>query len=252
MLWADRPPIERFSAAAAAGFDTVEMLFPNTLDRADLQNALSENQLEMALFDVHAGNWESGDRGVAAFPDRVEECRELWRGDLDLASELGTSNLTVLAGIRPPDQSAGAFDEVLVDNLIFLSDLATGSEVFLTVEAINNQDVPGFHIRTIEHAVTIVDAVGRQNVAVQFDQYHVSREHQDPVGLIEQYFDKVRHVQIADSPGRHEPGTGDARVGQFLHRLEELGYQGRVGLEYSPSGDTDASLHWLPRSARSG
>lgn len=252
MLWADRPPIERFPAAAAAGFDTVEMLFPNALDRGDLEKALTENQLRMALFDLHAGDWESGDRGVAAFPDRIEESRERWRLDVDLAFELGTTVLTVLAGIRPRDQAADAFDEALVDNLIFLSDLIAGSDVTLAVEAINNQDVPGFHIRTIEHAAAIVDAVGRGNVGVQFDQYHVSMEHQDPIGLVEQFFDKVRHVQIADSPGRHEPGTGAAPVGRFLRRLDELGYRGRIGLEYSPSGATDVSLHWLPRSDRSG
>ncbi|MGH8952706.1 MAG: hydroxypyruvate isomerase family protein [Acidimicrobiia bacterium] len=250
MLWADRPPLDRFDAAAAAGFTHVEMLFPQTLPGEQLKEKLQSKGLQMALFDFYAGDWEAGERGLAALPDRIEEFRTHWTTDLELASRLGTRTMTVLAGIRPLGADPLALDQILIDNLRALAELAVPMGITLALEAINNTDVPGFHVRTVGHAATVVEAVGMGNVGIQLDQYHVAREYEDPIAHLEAHLERIAHVQIADSPGRHEPGTGTAPIKRFLDRLDELGYQGRVGLEYVPSGDTDASLSWLSRAAR--
>jgi hydroxypyruvate isomerase len=252
MFWTDRPPLERFAAAAAAGFTHVEMLFPQTLPPDQLEHALEVNGLHMALFDFYAGDWDSGERGIAAIPDRVEEFRSHWDADLELAARLQTKTMTVLAGIRPADADPGEFDEALVDNLAGLGERAGGLGITLTLEPINHLDVPGFHVRTIDHAADLVQRSGRDNIAIQLDQYHVGRESEDPIALLEKHFERIRHVQIADVPGRHEPGTGTAPIRAFLERLDQLGYRGRVGLEYIPSTDTDSSLNWLAREARRG
>lgn len=250
MLWTDRPPIDRFSAAADAGFCNVEMLFPQTLPYRELQGALDANQLTMSLFDFHAGNFEAGERGIAALPDRVEEFRSQWQSDLELATKLGTRTMTVLAGIRSPGADPKAYDDILVDNLRSLGELAAPLGITVTLEAINNKDIPGFHVRTVDQAAGLIAAVDLENVQIQLDQYHVSRESEDPIAQLEKHFGRVGHVQIADSPGRHEPGTGTAPIRRFLETLDTLGYGGLVGLEYSPSTDTDASLAWLSRPAR--
>jgi hydroxypyruvate isomerase len=246
MLWPDRDPIDRFAAAARAGFARVEMLFPQQLGSQSVRRQLTENALHMALFDFNAGDWVAGERGIAALPDRVDEFRELAARDLATAAMLGSRTLTVLAGVRPESVSVDEADAVLLGNLRTVAGAAAAQDVVVTVEAINNLDVPGFHVRTIEHAARVVSQLELPNVRVQFDQYHVCREGQDPVAVLEEFFDLIAHVQIADAPGRHEPGTGDAPVRAFLERLRQLGYAGDVGLEYVPAADTDAGLAWLP------
>ena len=250
MLWADRPPLERFAAAAASGFSSVEMLFPQDLPSPDLEAALEENSLSMALFDFNAGDWSAGERGIAAHPGRISEFRDRATADLELAVRLGTTTMTILAGVRPPGTRPEACDEALVGNVAYVADLAAPHGITVTLEAINNHDIPGFHVRTISQAAALIAEVSRPSAKLQLDQYHVSREGEDPVAVLERHFERVGHVQIADSPGRHEPGTGSAPVRPFLERLDQLGYRGRVGLEYIPSGDTDQSLAWLARSAR--
>ena len=250
MLWTDRPPLDRFAAAASAGFTHVEMLFPQDLPGRELEEVLAAHRLAMTLFDFNAGSWSTGERGIAADPSRVSEFRSLWNRDLDLADRLGTRTMTVLAGVRPETADSRSYDETLCANLSDLADLAAPLGITVTVEAINGHDVPGFHVRTVAHAASIVRQVGRDNVAVQFDQYHVCREAEDPLSLIAEHVDIVGHVQIADAPGRHEPGTGVAPISEFLELLDRLNYTGNVGLEYSPTRDTDDSLDWLPRHLR--
>jgi hydroxypyruvate isomerase len=250
MLWPDRDPYERFDAAAAAGFGVVEMLFPQHLDVTEVEARLAANGLTMVLFDLNAGDWAAGERGIAALPDRVDELHRHALDDLDLAARLGTRVVTVLAGRRAPGTDPAECDRVLVDNLRRLADPAAERGLVLTVEAINGTDVPGFHVTSIAHAAAIVDAVGHEAVGLQFDQYHVVMEGDDPLALLGEHLARIRHVQIADAPGRHEPGTGTAPVREFLARLDEHGYAGAVGLEYVPEGDTDEGLVWLPRELR--
>lgn len=250
MLWPDRGPFERFDAAAAAGFRHVEMLFPQQLDLVHVEDRLARNGLSMALFDLYAGDWEAGERGVAALPDRSGELLAQAVEDLDVAARLGTPVVTVLAGRPRPDDDRERCDTVLVENLKALAPYAAERGIVLALEAINGVDVPGYHVRTVDHGAAVVAAVGHEAVGLQLDQYHVAMEGGDPVAVLDAHAARVRHVQIADAPGRHEPGTGTADVAAFLNRLDEHGYQGTVGLEYRPQGDTDAGLGWLPRHLR--
>ncbi|MEX2374908.1 MAG: TIM barrel protein [Dehalococcoidia bacterium] len=251
MLWTDRAPYERFDAAAAAGFTTVEMLFPQPLETDRVINRLEALGLTMALFDLNAGDFAAGERGIAALPDRVMEFRKKAVDDLDLAYSLGVRTLTVLAGRRPESLPAEEADATLVENLTALAPQARERDITLTLEAINQHDVPGYHVRTVGHAARVLESVDHPHVRMQFDQYHVSREGQDPLCAYEQHRPIVAHVQIADAPGRHEPGTGKAPIMELLRRLDRDGYSGVVGLEYQPSdGGDDASLEWLSREDR--
>lgn len=250
MLWPDRDPLDRFAAAADAGFSRVEMLFPQQLGVADVLERLSKHGLTMSLFDFSAGDWAGGERGIGALPGREDEFRELAAGDLAAAAQFGTKTMTFLAGKRPESVSAELADAVLLDNVRAIAPAAAEQGVVIMIEAINNHDIPAFHVRTVEHAVRLVNELGLPNVKVQLDQYHVCREDQDPIALLEEYFPLVGHIQIADSPGRHEPGTAEAPVRAFLERVDQLGYTGTVGLEYIPAGDTDEGLNWLPVADR--
>lgn len=250
MLWPDRDPYERFDAAAAAGFRRVEMLFPQQLEVSKVEARLAAHGLTMVLFDLYAGDWAAGERGVAALPDRVDELHQHALHDLDLAARLGTSVVTVLAGRHGLETDPTECDRVLVDNLHRLADPAAERGLVLTVEAVNRSDVPGFHVGSIAHAAAIVNGVGHEAVGLQFDQYHVVMEGDDPLGALDEHMARVRHVQIADVPGRHEPGTGTAPIQEFLARLSDHGYAGAIGLEYVPIGDTDTGLNWLPRESR--
>lgn len=245
MLWTDHEPLERFDAAASAGFRFVEMLFPQDLGTQNVVKRLRANGLELVLFDFNAGDWRAGERGIAALPDRVDEFRAKAISDLEHARAFGTTKLAVLAGKRPASCSSEAATQTLVDNLRFVADLPGAAGVTVTLEAVNAHDVPGSHVRYASEAAEIVLAVDRPNVQVQFDQYHVCREGQNPIEEFRSMSSLVAHVQIADTPGRHEPGTGEAPVHAFLEELDVGGYVGYVGLEYIPSGDTLDSLTWL-------
>jgi hydroxypyruvate isomerase len=244
-LWTDLEPIERFVAAATAGFRSVEMLFPQDLEADDVIAVLSENALELVLFDFNAGDWSAGERGIAALPDRIEEFRTNAVRDLEHARAFGTALLAVLAGKRPESCSREEATATLIDNLRYVADLPEAAGITVTLEAINGHDVPGYHVRHVAEAANIVRAVDRPNVRLQFDQYHVCREEQDPIDEFRLVRDLVAHVQIADAPGRHEPGSGEAPITAFLEQLATDGYGGFVGLEYIPSGATVHSLGWL-------
>ncbi len=245
MLWTDLAPMERFAAAGSAGFRSVEMLFPQELGVDDVVAAVTDNELELVLFDFNAGDWGAGERGIAALPDRVEEFRAKAASDLEFAKSFGTTRLAVLAGRRPDSCSSEAATMTLIENLQYVADLPEAAGVMVTLEAINTHDVPGYHVRYVSQAADIVRAVDRPNVRIQFDQYHVGREGQNPIVEFQAVRDLVEHVQIADVPGRHEPGTGEAPVVEFLRQIETDGYEGFVGLEYIPSGRTLDSFAWL-------
>lgn len=251
MLWEDRDPYDRFDAAAAAGFRWVEMHFPQQLDVDEVERRLDGLGLTMVLFDFHAGDVAAGERGIAALPDRVEEFRAHAKRDLEVAERLGTTCMTVPAGIRPAGTSEQTCDQTLVDNLLELAGPASKLGITVTLEPLNATDVPGGHLRSMAHAARLVEAVDHPNVRLQFDQYHASMDGEDVLAVFAAFSDDIAHVQVADMPGRHEPGTGSAPVTAFIAHLDSVGYPGFVGLEYHPSGDTDTTLAWLPREQRS-
>jgi hydroxypyruvate isomerase len=251
MLWPELgDPYARFAAAAAAGFTRVERLFLHDLDPERVRGLLADLGLSLVLFDPYPGDWQAGERGLLALPGREPECRESVLAALDTAGRLGTGHLNVLAGVIPPGADPGRCLETAAANLAGLAPVAEAAGVTLLLEAINPYDMPGYALPTIGDAAALVRAVSHPAVALQFDAYHVGRTGGDLFREIEATFGLVRHVQVADVPGRHQPGTGALPLAGFLARLDELGYTGAVGLEYLPEGPTDQALAWLPVAQR--
>ena len=247
MLWQDLEPFQRFEAGASVGFTHVEMLFPHQLDADRLASILDRLELEMVLFDPAAGDWESGERGLLALPGREEEFVDTVHAAIALATRIGTSRLNALVGVPPAQVSRDQARETAIANLNRVEPLVRAAGITLLVEAINNIDMPGYWANTVEAGADLVQTVNSPNVRLQLDQYHAAMAGENALECLRRYFALIRHVQIADVPGRHEPGTGTQPIGAFLDELDRLGYDGFVGLEYQPLVDTASSLAWIRR-----
>jgi hydroxypyruvate isomerase len=245
MLWQELGPYERITAASAAGFRYVEMLFPHELDADQLQGILERSGVEMVAFDPAAGDWKAGDRGLLALPGREMEFLHGVREAIRLARRLGTNRLNTLVGIPPPGVSDAEARSTVIANLTMAAPLAADAGITLLVEAINNVDVPGYWAGTVARAVELVEAVHHPHVRLQLDQYHAGMAGEDAIQCLHAHLPLIAHVQIADVPGRHEPGTGTQPIEEFLDDLDRVGYDGFVGLEYRPLADTRSSLRWL-------
>jgi hydroxypyruvate isomerase len=250
MLWPELPVLERFHAAARAGFHRVEILFVHEVDAAALERALRELALELVLFDPRPGDWGKGERGLLSLPGREKEFLETVREAVGAAHRFGTRRLNALAGIPPAGVSREDARQTAVMNLRAAAPIAERAGITLLVEAINTIDMPGYFAATAEVAADLVEAAARPNVRLQLDQYHVGMTGDDARAVLRRRFPLVGHVQIADVPGRHQPGTGQQPIAEFLADLDDLGYAGSVGLEYKPLGSTDESLTWLSRERR--
>jgi hydroxypyruvate isomerase len=244
MLWTELDPYDRFRAAAAAGFREVEMLFPHELDPTRLEVLLSQLGLQMVLFDPAAGDWAAGERGLMCLPGREAEFISTVQAALGLAHQLGTTKINILAGVAPTSVPVEVTMRTAMENLRRAADLAGESSIDVLVENINKTDVPGYLINTAEKAAEIVATLGVPNVRLQLDQYHATMAGEDAVDFLHHHFSQISHVQIADVPGRHQPGTGQAPIARFLDELGRGGYAGWVGLEYRPLGSTEESLVW--------
>jgi hydroxypyruvate isomerase len=250
MLWPELDVYDRFRAAAEAGFTRVEILFLHLLDVDHVAQLLNEHRLELVLFDPRPGNWEAGERGLLSLPGREDEFEASIDEALATATRLGARRLNALAGILSPEADQAVAEETAVRNLQRVASRAASAGVLLLIENINLADMPGYFTPTVDRAARLVQLVDRPNVRLQLDQYHVGMMGEDARELFERYGPMVEHVQIADVPGRHEPGTGQQPIGEFLALLDRDGYSGAVGLEYRPAGDTSAALAWLPREGR--
>ncbi len=252
ILFKERPFLERFSAARDAGFSAVEFWWPSGEDLDDVEKAVKDAGLDVALFNFDAGDMASGDRGLAGDPERYEQFRENVPVALDLASRLGCEKLNALVGHERPGRRKEQL-ELAKENVAWAADKAAERGVEIQVEAVNTFENGPFLLYTTKDMVEFVASVGRGNVKSQYDVYHMQRMEGNLVANLREHIGGIGHVQIADSPGRNEPGTGEINYEYVLGELEALGYEGYVGLEYNPSdGDTLASFGWLPEDARSG
>jgi hydroxypyruvate isomerase len=251
MLWPDLDVYDRFRAAAEAGFHTVEILFVHALDHDRIANSLKEYGLELVLFDPNPGNWEAGERGLLSLPGREADFMASIQDAVKTAQRFGTRRLNAICGVLPPGVNHDDAERAAIANLRAAAPVAEAEGVLLLIENINTTDMPGYFAPTAEKAAALVEAADHPSVRLQLDQYHVGMMGGDPVSTFRDYAPLVEHVQIADVPGRHEPGTGHQPIEIFLHELDTLGYAGAVGLEYRPSGlSTEAALEWLPRQRR--
>jgi hydroxypyruvate isomerase len=250
MLWPELDIYDRFQAAAEAGFKRVEILFVHALDHERVAGLLGQHGLELVLFDPEPGNWEAGERGLLSLPGRADEFAASIDAAIETASRLGTQRLNALAGILPAGLDRAEAEQIAVRNLRAVAPRAAAAGILLLIENINTTDMPGYLADTADHAARLVQLADQPNVRLQLDQYHVGMMGENVRQVFERYRPLVEHVQIADVPGRHEPGTGQQPIREFLAQLDQAAYRGSVGLEYRPSGETSAALAWLPPEQR--
>lgn len=245
MLYTEHSFIERFAAAAADGFRAVEYVSPYEEAPEAIAAELARHDLQQALFNLPSGNWAAGERGIACLPDRVAEFQTSVTRAIEYAHALGCSKVNCLAGIVPGGIEPDVAEATLVDNLRFAAGRLADAGISLVFEPINTRDIPGYLLTTTDQAEQIMDRVGHSNLLIQYDFYHMQIMQGDLLPTFERLQSKIGHVQIADNPGRHEPGTGEINHDFIFRRLDELGYDGWVGCEYRPAASTSAGLDWL-------
>ncbi len=246
MLYGEHDFLDRFAAASADGFAGVEYLFPYAYDKAELAKRLADNGLTQVLHNLPAGDWDAGERGIAIFPDRVSEFRDGVEKAIDYAGALGCGQVNCLAGRA--DQAAGVPPEVLSEtfagNLSYAADKLKAAGIRLLIEPINTRDIPSFYLNRTRQAANLLEAVGSDNLFIQYDIYHMQIMEGDLAPTIKMHLDRIGHIQLADTPGRHEPGTGEINYPFLFGYLDEIGYDGWIGCEYKPKAGTSQGLGW--------
>jgi hydroxypyruvate isomerase len=244
-LYQDKPFLDRFAAAAADGFPAVEYLGPYEAPKETVAETLAAAGLKQALFNVPSGNWAGGERGIASHPDRVEEFRAGIATALDYAKALDCPKVNVISGLVKPGADLQVLEDTLVANLQYAAPRCADAGVKLLIEPINTRDIPGFFLTTTAQAERILERVGNDNLYIQYDIYHMQVMQGDLVPTYERLRDRIAHVQIADNPGRNEPGTGEINYRFVFAALDRLGYDGYVGCEYKPKAGTSEGLGWM-------
>ena len=236
--------MDRFAAAAEAGFRGVEYLFPYDYDKDDLRAALDEHGHVQVLHNLPAGDWDAGERGIACHPDRVSEFQDGVARAIEYATALGCDQVNCLAGIVPADVPNETLRETLVSNLTFAAGELERAGITLLIEAINTRDIPGFYLQTTSQALAIVADVGSENLKLQYDIYHMQIMEGDLTPTIEANLSMIQHMQLADNPGRNEPGTGEINYPFLFDAIDKMGYDGWIGCEYKPRTTTAEGLQW--------
>jgi hydroxypyruvate isomerase len=249
MLFNEVPFLERFERAAKAGFTAVEFLFPYAYDAADLRRRLDENGLTLVLHNLPAGDWDAGERGIGCHPDRVEEFRAGVAKGIEYARVLGVGQLNCLAGKMPMGLDDDVLRHTFVQNLRYAAAEFKKAGLRLLIEPINSFDIPGFYLNRTQQAIEILDEVGTDNAFVQYDIYHAQRMEGELAATLQQCLPRIAHLQLADNPGRHEPGTGEINYAFLFAHLDRIGYDGWIGCEYKPLTTTEAGLGWIERLA---
>jgi len=247
MLFGERPFLERFAACKKAGFNYVEYMFPYDYPPQILREHLQQNNLKQILFNLPAGDWPAGDRGIAADPSRIEEFHQGVDRALEYARVLGVDRINCLVGKRIEGVADKQLWRVLLQNLKYATKKLSCENRMLLVEPVNTYDIPDFFLSTTKDAARLIDEVGAENLKLQCDVYHMQRMEGEITGTIKSNLKSIGHIQIADNPGRHQPGTGEINYRFILNELDQIGYDGFVGLEYAPSADTVSSFEWIKK-----
>jgi hydroxypyruvate isomerase len=244
LLFTEVPFIERAGAAAAAGFPAVECQLPYSVPASDLRHELDRHGVSMVLHNMPAGDWAAGERGIACLPDRVDEFKAGLEQTLSYATTLGCQRINCLAGLAPKGVDTAVARETLVQNLRYAAPRLASAGISLLIEPLNTRDVPGFFLTGTAQALENIDAVGAPNLSLQYDAYHMQVMGEGVAATVARHLSRIGHIQIADVPGRHEPGTGSMDYATLLPALDRLGYQGWIGCEYNPQAGTAAGLGW--------
>ncbi len=245
MLYGEHDFLDRFGEAARDGFSGVEYLFPYDHPKDAIAERLRKHGLTQVLHNLPAGNWGAGERGIACHPDRVAEFKAGVSKAIDYATTLACRQVNCLAGIAPKDVPAETLRATFVDNLRFAAAALKKAGIRLLVEAINTRDIPGFFLTKSADTAAILAAVSSDNLFIQYDFYHTQIMEGDITATFRRLKDKIAHVQIADNPGRNEPGTGEINYRYIFGMLDDEGYGGWVGCEYRPRAGTRSGLGWI-------
>lgn len=243
MLFTELPFEQRFAAAAKAGFKVVEYMFPYDYPADTLAALLRDNSLTQVLFNLPAGDWDGGERGIAVLKDREAEFKEGVAKAVTYARALNVRLINCLVGKNTEPESV--VQPRLVERLRYAADQFAPHGITLVLEAVNNIDMPGFYLNYTAQVLRLLDAIDRPNAKVQYDVYHAQRMEGELLQTLRANLDRIGHVQVADNPGRNQPGTGEIHYKNLLNGLDAMGYKGWVGLEYKPAPDTAASLKWI-------
>ncbi|NML61725.1 hydroxypyruvate isomerase family protein [Massilia sp. RP-1-19] len=247
--------LDRFAAARESGFDAVEFQFPYAFIPAQLSERLERARLHLVMHNMPPGDWDAGDRGMACDPDRIDEFQDSVELALEYAVALGVRQLHCMAGIVPPGVSHDKARATYLANLKFAANKLHPRAIRVLIEPINSHDLPGYFLSGSQQAAAIIADCGAPNLFLQYDIYHLPRMEGGVAESLRALFPLIRHVQLADVPGRHEPGSGGIDFAPLFALLDELGYDGWVGCEYFPANDTVGGLGWrerlLPHARRS-
>lgn len=249
MMFTEWAFLDRFAAAADAGFDAIEFLFPYEHAPEAIAERLTANGLEQALFNLPPGDWENGERGIAVFPERRAEFERSVEQALRYAEATGAKRLHAMAGNAPSDHPAHL--QAYEGAVKFAAQRAASNGVAIVIEPINRRDMPAYFLNDFGRAADLIRKLALPNLKLQFDIYHRQILHGDVIRGVEAAIDIVGHVQIASVPERQEPGTGELADDRIFKTLDRLGYAGFVGCEYRPAGGTLDGLSWFAPYRRS-
>jgi hydroxypyruvate isomerase len=245
MLFTEVPFLERFALAAKAGFKAVEFLFPYPFPAAELKTRLRDNGLELILHNLPAGDWDKGERGIACLPNRTEEFKAGVGKAVEYATALNVKQVNCLAGKVPEGVSDKQLRDTFVSNMKLAASELKKAGIKSLIEPINTFDIPGFYLKGTAQALSLMDEVGSDNLYLQYDAYHMQRMEGELAATIGKNLPRIAHIQVADNPGRNEPGTGEINHEFLFAHLDKIGYAGWIGCEYKPATTTEAGLGWL-------
>jgi hydroxypyruvate isomerase len=245
MLYNEVPFLDRFAAAARHGFKGVEFMFPYPYRPAEIAERLQGHGLAMVLHNLPAGDWDGGERGIACHPDRVQEFRDGVGRAIEYATALGCKQVNCLAGKAPGGIPEAKLRDAFVENLAYAATQLGAAGIKLLIEPVNTRDIPGFYLNKTAQALKLIAEIGSDNLFLQYDIYHMQIMEGDLARTIEAALPKIAHVQLADNPGRNEPGTGEINYPFLFSFLDRIGYRGWIGCEYKPRTTTEEGIGWF-------
>lgn len=245
MLFTEAEFMQRFKLAAKNGFKAVEYMFPYDFPAQSIKQELDENKLTQVLFNLPAGDWNGGERGIACLPERQKEFQEGVKKAIEYANVLNCKQINCLVGRKDPSLSEEKTMETLVANLRYAAEQLEKENIRLLVEAVNTYDIPGFYLNKSAQVEDVIKRVGHANIYFQYDIYHMQRMEGELTETMKRLLKHICHIQLADNPGRHEPGTGEINYTYLFKQLEQMGFTGWIGCEYKPATTTEAGLGWM-------
>ncbi len=245
MLFTELPFLDRFERAAKSGFAAVEFLFPYAHAPLEIKARLDANGLSAVLFNTPPGDSEGGERGTACIPGREAEFRSGVLRAVEYAQALGVASVHVMAGLAPPGIASEILRCTYLDNLRFAAAQLAAVGARALIEPINRFDMPSYFLHGTAEAIAVIEEVAAPNLLLQYDLYHAQRSEGELAATMTRHLDRIGHMQIADNPGRHEPGSGEINFPFLFAHIDRLGYAGHVGCEYRPLGGTEAGLAWF-------